>query len=101
MTITLPLDPIAAFATEHPWPAVTLVFFLGVVLPAIWSTRSWRRHAAMAVIQIIVDACATVAAIATRDVNTTLAARISSRCASTTATRACPLTRTMHRCGPV
>jgi uncharacterized membrane protein len=69
MTITLPLDLIAAFATEHPWAAVTLVFFLGVVLPAIWSTRSWRRRAAMAVIRILVDACAAVAAIATHGVN--------------------------------
>lgn len=53
MTITLPLDPIAAFATEHPWPMVTLMFLIGVVLPAIWSTRPWRRRAAMAVMRMI------------------------------------------------
>ncbi|MBV9013751.1 MAG: hypothetical protein JO272_17225 [Pseudonocardiales bacterium] len=53
MTITLPLDPIAAFATEHLWPIVTLVFLIGVVLPAIWSTRPWRRHAAMAVMGML------------------------------------------------
>jgi hypothetical protein len=53
MTSTLPLDPIAAFATEHFWPIVTLVFLIGVVLPAIWSTRPWRRRAAMAVMQML------------------------------------------------
>ncbi|MBV9011214.1 MAG: hypothetical protein JO272_04055 [Pseudonocardiales bacterium] len=55
MTITLPLDPIAAFATEHPWPIVTLVFLVGVILPAIWSTRPWRRRAAMAVMRMLLD----------------------------------------------
>jgi hypothetical protein len=62
MTITVPLDPIAAFATEHPWPTVTLVFLIGIVLPAAWSTRRRRRRAAMAVIQALVDTCTAVAA---------------------------------------
>lgn len=65
MTITLSLDAIAAFVTEHPWPAVTLVFLLGVILPAIWSTRCWRRRAAMTVIRALADTCTAVAAIAT------------------------------------
>lgn len=64
MTITLPLDPIAAFATEHPCATVTLIFLMGIVLPAIWSTHCWRRRAAMAVIRALVDICVAVAAIA-------------------------------------
>jgi hypothetical protein len=62
MTITVSLDPIASFATEHPWPAVTLVFLVSTVLPAIWSTRRHRRRAAMAVTQALLDTCAAVAA---------------------------------------
>lgn len=65
MTITLPLDQIAAFAIVHPWPTVTLVFLFGVVLPAIWSTRCWRRRAAMVVIRALVDTCTAVAAMVT------------------------------------
>jgi hypothetical protein len=62
MTITLSLNPIAAFATEHPWPTVALVFLIGVVFPSIWSTRCWRRRAAIAVIR---DTCMAVAAVVT------------------------------------
>jgi hypothetical protein len=60
MTITVLLGPIASFATEHPWAAVILVFLIGTVLPAIWSTRRHRRRAAMAVIQALLDTCAAV-----------------------------------------
>lgn len=60
MTITLPLDPIATFLADHPWAAVALVFLLGVVLPAVWSTR--RHAAAMAVLRAILDATASVTA---------------------------------------
>lgn len=65
MTTTPPLDPIAAFITEHPWPTVALVFLIGVALPAIWSTHCWRRRAAMAVIRALVDTCTAVATIVT------------------------------------
>ena len=64
MTITLPLDLIAAFVTEQPWPTVALVFLVGVVLPAIWSRRRFRRRAAMTVIRALLNTCRAVAAVA-------------------------------------
>jgi hypothetical protein len=50
---TLPVSPIAVLLIEHPWLIVVLIFLLGVVLPAVWSTRRRRRRAAMAVIRAI------------------------------------------------
>lgn len=66
MTITLPLDTLATFAFEHPWPAATLTLLIGVVCPAIWSTHCWRRRAAMEVIRALCDTCTAVAAIFSR-----------------------------------
>jgi hypothetical protein len=53
VTITVPLDHVVSLLVEHPWPAVVFVFLVGVVLPAVWSTR--RHRAAMAVLRIVRD----------------------------------------------
>ena len=53
----------ATFITEHPWPTVALVFLIGVVLPAVWSTHPQRRSAAMAVIYAVLNAVTAIAAV--------------------------------------
>ena len=56
MTITLSLDWFTASLRDNPWPTIVMVFVLGVVLPAVWSTR---RHAqALAVLRTILDTAA-------------------------------------------
>lgn len=60
MSITVPLDRVAIFLAQHPWPAIALVFLLGVVLPAVWSTR--RHAAAMAVLHVLLDTTANIIA---------------------------------------
>ncbi|MGH3783571.1 MAG: hypothetical protein ACRDRO_23860 [Pseudonocardiaceae bacterium] len=62
MTITLPIGPIATFVIAHPWPTVVLAFLIGVVLPAIWSTRPHRRRAAMAMIRTILETAMAITA---------------------------------------
>ena len=61
MTITLNLSPIAGFVAANPWPAIGLVFLLGVVLPGVWSRHGWRRRAAMTVIRAIGETITAIA----------------------------------------
>ena len=60
MTLTVPLTPCADFLTQHPWPAVVLIFILGVVLPAVWCPR--QRDAALTVLTLVLAAAAAIAA---------------------------------------
>jgi hypothetical protein len=58
MTITFSLDWLTTPLRDNPWPTVVLVLVLGMVLPAVWSTR---HHAqAIAVLRTLLDAAATI-----------------------------------------
>ena len=56
MTITLSLDWFTASLRDNPWPTIVMVLVLGVVLPAVWSTR--RHTQALAVLRTILDVAA-------------------------------------------
>lgn len=59
MTITLPLTPFMTLLIEHPWAAITLVFLLSVVLPAVWIP--FCRAAAFNVLRLVLDAVVKIA----------------------------------------
>jgi uncharacterized membrane protein len=52
---------IATFVNENPWSTVALVFLIGLALPAVWSTHSYRRRAAIAVIRTMVNVIVAIA----------------------------------------
>lgn len=52
---------VTAIVAENPWPTVTLVFVLAVVVPAVWSRRHRRRRAALGVLRTIGDIAVRIA----------------------------------------
>lgn len=58
MSITLPLSPLVTLFAEHPWPVITLVFLLGVVLPIVWVP--FCRVAGLDVLRLILNTAASI-----------------------------------------